>query len=197
MSEKNNETKIMMTDEEIVDLYWNREEKAIHETDKKYGKYLHTIAYNILADREDSQESVNDTYLAAWDSMPPHKPAVLSTYLGKITRRIALDRLRRNNAQKRGGGQVALSMDELTECIPDGKSIDDHLQAEELSRHIDAFLRSLPSAQRSVFICRYWFFDSIGDIAKQFGYSESKVKTMLHRTLGKLKNYLEKEDIFV
>jgi RNA polymerase sigma-70 factor (ECF subfamily) len=108
-----------------------------------------------------------------------------------------LDRLRRNNAEKRGGGQAALSLDELMECIPDGKSIDDKLQAEELSKHIDSFLRSLPSAQRSVFICRYWFFDSIADIAKQFGYSESKVKATLRRTLAKLKDYLEKEDVFV
>jgi RNA polymerase sigma-70 factor (ECF subfamily) len=186
-----------MNDSQIVALYWERSEQAIAETRVKYGQYCYAIAYNILHHNEDAEESVNDTYLDAWNAMPPHKPAILSTFLGKITRRIALDRLRRNNAQKRGGGQVALSMDELTECIPDGKSIDDHLQAEELSRHIDAFLRSLPANQRSVFICRYWFFDSISDIAKQFGYSESKVKTTLHRTLGKLKNYLEKEDIFV
>lgn len=129
--------------------------------------------------------------------MPPHKPAVLSTFLGKITRRISIDRLRHNNAQKRGGGQVAMSLDELGECIPDGKSIDDKLQAEELSKHIDSFLRSLPSTQRSVFICRYWFFDPISDIAKQFGYSESKVKATLRRTLEKLKKYLEKEELLV
>ena len=110
-----------MDDEQIVSLYWLRKESAIRETEKKYDHYLSKIAYNILSDYEDSRESVNDTYLAAWDSMPPHKPAVLSTYLGKITRRISLDRLRRNNAEKRGGGQAALSLDELMECIPDGK----------------------------------------------------------------------------
>ncbi len=186
-----------MNDSQIVALYWARDEQAIAETRVKYGQYCYAIAYNILHRSEDAEESVNDTYLDAWNAMPPHKPAILSTFLGKITRRISLDRLRRNKAEKRGGGQVALSMEELTECVPDGKSIDDHLHAEELSKHIDAFLRSLPSAQRSVFICRYWFFDPISDIAKQFGYGESKVKAMLRRTLGKLKKYLEKEDIFV
>lgn len=186
-----------MNDSQIVALYWERDEQAIAETRVKYGQYCYAIAYNILRHNEDAEESVNDTYLDAWNAMPPHKPAILSTFLGKITRRISLDRLRRNNAEKRGGGQVALSLDELMECVPDGKSIDDHLCAEELSKHIDSFLRSLPSAQRSVFICRYWFFDPIADIAKQFGYSESKVKTMLHRTLKKLRTYLEKEEVFV
>lgn len=186
-----------MNDGQIVALYWERDEQAITETRVKYGQYCYAIAYNILQHNEDAEESVNDTYLDAWNAIPPHRPQFLSTFLGKITRRIAIDRLRRNNAEKRGGGQVALSLDELTECIPDGKNIDDKLQAEELSKHIDSFLRSLPSNQRSVFICRYWSFDPIADIAKHFGYSESKVKTMLHRTLGKLKKYLQKEDIFV
>lgn len=186
-----------MNDSQIVALYWARDEQAIAETRVKYGSYCYSIAYNILQHNEDAEESVNDTYLDAWNAMPPHRPGILSTFLGKITRRNALDRVRRNNAEKRGGGQVALSLDELGECIPDGRHIDDKLQAEELSRHIDAFLRSLPSAQRSMFICRYWFFDSIGDIADQFGCSESKVKVSLHRTLGKLKKHLEKEDIFV
>lgn len=186
-----------MNDSQIVALYWARDEQAIAETRVKYGQYCYAIAYNILHHNEDAEESVNDTYLDAWNAIPPHKPAILSTFLGKITRRISLDRLRRNNAEKRGGGQVALSLDELMECVPDGKSIDDHLCAEALSKHIDSFLRSLPSAQRSVFICRYWFFDPIADIAKQFGYTESKVKTMLYRTLKKLRKYLEKEEIFV
>ena len=186
-----------MNDSQIVDLYWARDEQAIAETRTKYGPYCYAIAYNILQRREDAEESVNDTYLDAWNAMPPHKPSILSTFLGKITRRISLDRLRHNNAERRGGGHATLSLDELMECIPDGKSIDDKLQAEELTRYIDSFLRSLPSAQRSVFICRYWFFDPISDIAKQFGYTESKVKATLRRTLAKLKDYLKKEDVFV
>ena len=186
-----------MNDNKIVELYWARSEQAIAETRVKYGQYCYTIAYNILHRNEDAEESVNDTYLAAWNAMPPHKPTVLSTFLGKITRRIALDRLRFNHAKKRGGGQMPLSMDELSECIPDGKNIDDIIHAEELSHHIDKFLRSLPSSQRSIFICRYWFFDPIADIAKQFSCSESKVKSILRRTLEKLKKHLEKEGIFV
>ena len=110
-----------MEDTAIIDLYWKRDEQAIVETDQKYGKYCHTVAYNVLNDVEDSRECVNDTWLHAWNAMPPHKPSILSTFLGKITRRISLDRLRRNNAEKRGGGQAALSLDELMECIPDGK----------------------------------------------------------------------------
>jgi len=186
-----------MNDSQIVALYWSRDEQAIAETRVKYGQYCYAIAYNILHHSEDAEECVNDTYLNAWNAMPPHKPSILSTFLGKITRCLALDRLRRYTAEKRGGGQVALSLDELAECITDGKSIDDNLHAEELSKHIDSFLRSLPSAQRSIFICRYWFFDPISDIAKQFGYTESKIKTTLLRTREKLKKYLEKEDIFV
>ena len=186
-----------MNDSQIVDLYWARDERAIAETRDKYGQYCYAIAYNILNRREDSEECVNDTYLKAWNAMPPHKPSILSTFLGKITRCNALDRLRHYTAKKRGSSQVALSLEELTECISDGKSIDENLHAEELSKHIDSFLRSLPSAQRSIFICRYWFFDPISDIAKQFGYTESKVKTTLLRTREKLKKYLEKEDIFV
>ena len=186
-----------MNDSQIVELYWQRDEQAIAETRVKYGQYCYAIAYRILNHHEDAEECVSDTYLDAWNAMPPHKPAVLSSFLGKITRRISLDRLRRNTAQKRGGGMVALSLDELGSCIPDGKSIDDRLHAEDLTRHIDTFLRSLPSTQRNVFICRYWFFDPISDIAKQFGYSESKVKSMLQRTLEKLRKHLEKEEIFV
>lgn len=110
-----------MNDNQIVDLYWARDEQAIDETRAKYGQYCYAIAYNILQRCEDAEESVNDTYLDAWNAMPPHKPSILSTFLGKITRRISLDRLRRNNAEKRGGGQAALSLDELMECIPDGK----------------------------------------------------------------------------
>lgn len=110
-----------MNDNQIVDLYWARDEQAIDETRAKYGQYCYAIAYNILQRCEDAEESVNDTYLDAWNAMPPHKPSILSTFLGKITRRISLDRLRRNNAEKRGGGQAALSLDELMECIPDSK----------------------------------------------------------------------------
>lgn len=186
-----------MDDSRIVALYWARNDVAIQETRKKYGRYCYTIAYNILHNVQDAEESENDAYLDAWNSMPPHRPQFLSTFLGKITRRISLDRWRARSAEKRGYGQVPLSMDELTECIPDHKQIDDHIQAEALAIMIDSFLRSLPAQERSVFLCRHWYFDSIADIARQFSFSQSKVKTMLCRTRYKLKVYLEKEGIYI
>lgn len=184
-----------MEDNRIIKLYWDRDELAISETKRKYGRYCYAIAYNILHNPQDAEESENDTYLDAWHAMPPHRPHSLSAFLGKITRRISLDKWRAKNAEKRGGSQVALSLNELAECIPDQKQIDDQLQAEMLSVAIEAFLRRLSSRERSVFLCRYWYFDSIEEIARQFDFTESKVKTMLFRTRSKLKIYLEKEGI--
>lgn len=186
-----------MEDSKIVALYWARDEQAIRQTQIKYGRYCYAIAYNILHSREEAEECENDTYLDAWHSMPPHKPQFLSSFLGKITRRISLDKWKKHTAEKRGGGQAALSLDELMECIPDTKNIDDDLQAEELAKLIDTFLRTLPADERSVFLCRYWYFDPVAQIAKQFGFGQSKVKTMLLRTRQKLKTFLEKEGIYI
>lgn len=186
-----------MEDSNIVALYWTRDEEAIRQTQIKYGRYCYTIAYNILRNCQEAEEAENDTYLDAWHSMPPHKPLLLSAFLGKITRRISLDKWRANSADKRGGGEVPLSLSELTECIPDNKRIDDALHAEELAKLIDAYLRTLPTAERHVFLCRYWYFDTIEDIAKQFGFGQSKVKTLLHRTRQKLKIHLKKEGIYI
>lgn len=182
-----------MKDEGIVALYWERSESAIAETSKKYGNYCYTIAYNILADAEDAHESVNDTYLEAWNRMPPHRPAVLATFLGKITRRISIDKWRKRTAEKRGGGEIRLVLDELSECISSGQNVEHEIEAEELARIIDKFVMSLPARERRVFICRYWYLDSIADIAKRFGFSQSKVKMTLHRQRKKLLNYLERE----
>ena len=186
-----------MEDSTIVVLYWARDEEAIRQTQIKYGRDCYAIAYSILRSREEAEECENDTYLDAWRSMPPHKPQMLSAFLGKITRRISLDKWRRSTAEKRGGGEVSLSLSELADCIPDSKSIDENLQAEELAKLIDTFLRTLPPTERNIFMCRYWYFDTVADIAKQFGYGQSKVKTTLLRTRRKLKTYLEKEEIFV
>ena len=186
-----------MEDSTIVALYWARDEEAIRQTQIKYGRYCYAIAYSILRSREEAEECENDTYLDAWRSMPPHKPQMLSAFLGKITRRISLDKWRRSTAEKRGSGEVPLSLSELMDCIPDSKSIDENLHAEELAKLIDSFLRTLPPTERSIFICRYWYFDTVADIAKQFGYGQSKVKTMLLRTRRKLKIHLEKEGIRV
>ena len=179
-----------MEDSTIVALYWARDEEAIRQTQIKYGRYCYAIAYSILRSREEAEECENDTYLNAWRSMPPHKPQMLSAFLGKITRRISLDKWRRSTAEKRGSGEVSLSLSELADCIPDSKSIDENLQAEELAKLIDAFLRALPPTERSIFMCRYWYFDSIEDIAARFGKKESGIYSSLERTRKNLWKYL-------
>ena len=184
-----------MDDNKIVELYWNRDESAIAETRDKYGNYCFSIANGILHNREDSEESVNDTYLAAWNAMPPHHPLVLSTFLGKITRRLSLNRWRTLSAEKRGGGQTAVSLDELEECIPDEKSLRESLELEIIAECIDDYLGELKDIERKVFVCRYWYFDTIEDIASRFGFSQSKVKMMLKRTRDKLKEHLIKEGV--
>ena len=182
-----------MEDNNIVELFWSRSESAIAETELKYGKYLHSISYRILTDAEDARECVNDTYNDAWQSMPPHRPLVLSTFLGKITRRISIDRWRMRNAQKRGGGEVVLVLDELEDCVSGSDSVEGEMERRELAELLDSFLGTLADTERRVFLCRYWYMDSIQTIAKQFGFSQSKVTSMLHRTRGKLRTMLEKE----
>ena len=186
-----------MEDTQIVDLYFARSEQAIAETDHKYGKYLFTIAHNILFSRSDAEEAVNDTYMGAWRSIPPHRPNRLSTYLGKITRRCALEKWKMNHAQKRGGGEVPLALEELSECIPGSDSPQRHMELKELTRLINVFLKTLPETEQRVFVRRYWYLCPVKTIARDFGFSESKVKSMLSRTRSKLKYHLEKEGITV
>ena len=182
-----------MEDKRIVDLYWERSEIAISETANKYGRYCHYIAHNILHNNEDSEECVNDTYNDAWQSMPPHRPSILSTFLGKITRRISIDLWRKYSAKKRGGGVVALALEELEECVSGTGDVEEGVERLELQRKLNAFLLALSQVDRQVFMCRYWYMDSISDIAKQFACSESKIKSMLYRTRNKLRVMLEKE----
>lgn len=184
-----------MEDSQIVELYWQREERAISATAVKYGKYCHTIAYNILTNKEDAEESVNDTYLAAWKNMPPHRPSILSAFLGKITRRISLNRWRSRSTQKRGGGEVAIALEELSECIPSGQNVEDYVEGKELARSINAFLGTLPETERDVFVSRYWFLASVREISEKFGFTESKVKSMLLRTREKLRKNLQEEGL--
>ena len=182
-----------MEDEKIVDLYWERSESAIAETVKKYGRYCHYIAFNILHSEEDSKECVNDTYLAAWNAMPDARPTKLSAFLGRITRNLALKRLEISGAEKRGGGQVTLALDELSECIPakstDGQDVDEIALRDALNR----FLGSMPKEKRMIFMRRYWYLCPVSNIAKDFSMSESKVKMMLLRARNELKTILEKE----
>lgn len=183
-----------MEDNKIVDLFLQRSEQAVTETQSKYGNYCYSIAYQILANNEDAEESVNDTYIDAWNSIPPHKPAILSTFLGKITRRISIDRWRSRNAKKRGGGEMPLVLEELAECVEGNNSIEQELEQKRLTEVINTFVLGLPGTEQKVFLCRYWYMDSIDSICRQFGFSESKVKSMLYRTREKLKHVLEKED---
>lgn len=185
-----------MEDKQIVMLFWQRDETAITEAQSKYDRYCRTIADNLLHNREDAEECVNDAYRSAWDAIPPHRPAHLSTFLGKITRRLALKRLRSRNAQKRGGGETALPLAELEDCIPSGQDIDSRLDAHELAQVINRFLEQLSADERRVFLRRYWFFDSIEAISTRYGFGQSKVKMMLLRTRKKLLLHLQKEDVY-
>ena len=182
-----------MDDSSIVALYWNRSEQAIEETDKKYGSYCYSISYNILASREDAQECVSDTYLAVWHAIPPRRPGILSAFLGKIARHLAIDRWRKSSAQKLGGGEMALALDELEDCVADSHTLEQTLDRRELSRSVNAFLAGLPETERKVFLCRYWYLDSVKEIAASFGFTESKVASMLLRLRKRLRAHLEKE----
>lgn len=179
-----------MDDAKIVQLYWDRSEQAIPVTADKYGNYCTSIAENILGNHEDAEECVNDTYLNAWKSMPPHRPNILSTFLGKMTRNLSIKRYRRNTADKRGGGQAAGVLDEIAEFVSDTDSVEQEIDRRELVKAIDRFLDRLPADKRSVFVCRYWYFDSISDIANRFGMTENNVSVTLNRLRLKLHNYL-------
>ena len=184
-----------MNDSQIVALFLDRDQRAIEETAEKYGKYCYAIAYNILQNHEDAQEAVSDTYLGAWATIPPHKPVKLNTFLGKIARRTALKRWEKNCAQKRGGGEVELALEELSEYVSGGQMPESAIESQELTRILNAFLEKLPKEERQVFVCRYWYLDPIADIAKRFAFSQSKVKSMLARTRMKLRSTLSKEGI--
>ena len=182
-----------MEDNKIVELFLARSEDAITETASQYGSYCYAIAYNILANVEDADESVNDTYMGAWNSIPPQRPIALSTYLGKLTRRISINRWHSNNAEKRGGSDVAMSIDELSECLPSNTTVEDEVEIRLLSSIVSDFLRSLPDNKRRVFVCRYWYSYSIDEISKLFGYSKTKTANMLSRLRRGLKKWLEEE----
>lgn len=184
-----------MEDSGIIRLYFARSEEAILETDRKYGPYCHRIAYNILTNEEDAQECVNDTYLAAWNRIPPQKPGILSAFLGKITRFLSIDRWRRRGSAKRGGGELTLALEELEDCVSGGHSPEDAYIAKEAAQALNRFLDTLPEEERNVFLRRYWYIEKTSAIAQRYGYSESKVTSMLHRTRGKLRAQFQKEGL--
>lgn len=185
-----------MNDTEIISLFWLRSERAIAESKAKYGGYCLTIARNILGSTQDAEESVSDTWLAAWNSIPPQRPAILRSYLGKLTRNISLKKWREWHAIKRGGGEVALALDELADCIADGCDTESEVDAKLLAQSINRFLARLKDVERRVFVCRYWYMDSVSEIGARFGFSESKVKSMLLRLRKRLKTQLEREGYF-
>jgi RNA polymerase sigma-70 factor (ECF subfamily) len=186
-----------LEDLKIIELFFERKECAIAETERKYGRYLSKIAYNILFDTEDSEECVNDSYMKTWNIIPPQKPKVLRTFLGKITRRLAIDIFRKKHAEKRGNSEFALSLSELDECIPENFSAESAFVQKELSESINRFLSSLSKENRDIFICRYFYSDSIKEIASFFGTSESKIKSSLFRSRKALKDQLEKEGFYL
>ena len=186
-----------MEDKEIIDLYWERSEKAIAATIEKYGNYCRSIAYNILHNKEDVEECINDTCLRAWDAMPPERPECLSVYLGKITRNLALNRVKYYEAKKRGMGQVEQTLEELEECIPTGFDVEQQIDERILVNTVEDFLMKQPCEQRNIFIRRYWYMMSIKEISGAYEMKESRVMSILFRMRKRLKKYLEKEGICI
>lgn len=180
-----------MKDSEIIQLYIGRSEKAIEQTSIKYEKYCYKIAYNILYNNEDSQECVNDTYLRAWNAIPPEVPVKLSVYLGKITRNLALNLYEKLHRQKRGGTQMNLVYEELEEIISDKNNPEDAIELQLLTSCINSYLKDLPKLNRLIFIGRYWYMDSVETISNHLGISQSKTKTVLFRTRNGLKEYYD------
>ena len=186
-----------MDDNKIIDLYWARSQQAIVESQTKYGAYCRAIALNILDRAEDAEECVNDTWLRAWNAMPPQRPTVLQAFFARLTRNLSLDRWRRERAVKRGGSQTELALEELEGCLAAREQVEDTLNAEQTGAVISRFLRTLPEADRNLFVRRYWYLDNIQSIASRFHMTQTQVKSRLHRVRQKLRAELEKEGIAV
>lgn len=182
-----------MEDDKIIELYWNRDERAIRASMNAYGGYCHTVAAAILENHSDAEEAVADTWLKAWNSIPPQVPRYLQLFFGKITRNISLSIWRKKHAGCRGGGQVALALEELAECVSSGESPETIVTIEELEQTIMDFLRCESVKSRSIFLRRYFYLEDSSTIAKKYGLSEAAVRMQLMRTRRKLKDYLEKE----
>ena len=182
-----------MDDKEIIDMYWKRDQKAIYYTTQKYENYCFAIAKNILTNREDSEECVNDTWLTAWNEMPPKRPNVLKLFLARITRNSAINKLKARTAKKRLGKETDFVLEELSECIGDGKDITGELEAKELEKTIGEYVGGLPEREGDIFTRRYFFTDSIKTISIRYGITPHNVSVILQRTREKLKKYLKKE----
>lgn len=183
----------VMEDEMIIELFWQRSDRAIAETQGKYGRMLRSIAYGILRSQEDAEECENDTYLRTWNTIPPKRPDVLSAFLSKIARNLSLDRYDEIHAQKRGSGEVPALLDELAECVPDGNNPFAGVENAKLTEQINHYLKELKPDARVIFMRRYWFGNSVQEIAEMTGFGQSKIKMSLLRTRKELKRALEKE----
>ena len=179
-----------MNDEQILDLYFARDEQAVAETDRKYGGYCFTLANSILHSDQDAEETVSDTYMKAWSAIPPKRPAIFKMFLAKITRNLAFSRWRSLSAEKRGGGETALVLEELSECIAAPGAVEDGVDGKELARTIRAFLSTLPEREQDIFLRRYFFVEESGAIAQRYGMKPATVLRTLSRTREKLKEYL-------
>ena len=184
-----------MTDSKIIDLLFARDENALAVIEQKYGGYCRTVACHILEDEQDAEECVSDTWMRAWNSMPTNRPRLLAPYLGKLTRWISLSRLRERMSLKRGGGELPLVLDELAEVVPSGEDVEKRLEMKELAQAVRAFLGRIDETQAQVFLSRYWYIASVAEIAEKFGFTESKVTAMLHRTRTALRRYLKEEGL--
>lgn len=186
-----------MEDSRIINLYWERSESAIAETSNKYGRYCYSISHNILHNDEDAEECVNDTYLRAWNAMPPHRPNRLSVFLGKITRNLSLNKYKRFNAEKRGFGETPLALSELNDSIPSSSDLEQATDDLLLVEALNGFLAEQPRKKRIIFVKRYWYLMPIMELAELHGNSESQTKSLLFRMRNELKTHLEKEGITI
>jgi RNA polymerase sigma-70 factor (ECF subfamily) len=187
---------IVVEDYKIVALYWKKDESAISETSHKYGAYCFAIADNILHNKEDSEECVNDTWLKAWNAMPPQRPAKLQMFLAKITRNLSFNRFNARSAEKRGGGEIVLVLDELAECIASETDVASEYEAKEIGQCIRRFVKALPERDGNIFVRRYFFTESTTQIAQKYSLTENNVMVILSRTRKKLKAHLVKEGFF-
>ena len=182
-----------MEDSQIVELYWQKNADAILETSNKYGTYCFTIANNILHNREDSEECVNDTWLHTWNIIPPQRPNIFRIFLAKITRNLSINRFNARNAEKRGGGEITLVLDELADCLAGDTEVEKAYEVRELEKCVRYFVRGLPERDGNVFVRRYFFTEPINSIAERYGLTENNVMVILSRTRKKLKLKLVKE----
>ena len=185
-----------MEDSQIIELYWKRNPDALKETAEKYGTYCFAIANNILHECGDSEECVNDTWLHTWNAIPPQKPRIFPSFLAKITRNLSINRYHARSAEKRGGGEIAVVLEELAECLASETDVENEYIARELGQCIRRFVRTLPEREGNVFMRRYFFTERVQQIARRYGLSENNVMVILSRTRKKLKVHLEKEGFF-